>query len=176
MICNKLEACMKHELAGGKSSFCNISCIESSDKRSEVKCEEKRKKYILQNTTKNHVISYKMDDGIIVLDSNVPQGTSKCDYLYVVDTKELTAILIELKGIDVAKAIKQISETLNLFKNFFKNFTHIYGRVIVTSSTPNLKASPDYVNLVNLLKKKYNGNLKIVKQQFVEKDMELDRE
>ena len=70
MICNKLEACMKHELAGGKSSFCNISCIESSDKRSEVKCEEKRKKYILQNTTKNHVISSSISDSIE--DSNFP--------------------------------------------------------------------------------------------------------
>lgn len=176
MICIKLETCMKNELAGGKSFSCDIGCIESSDKRSEVKCEEKRKKYILQNTAKNHVISYKMDGGIIVLDSNVPQGTSKCDYLYVVDTKELSAILIELKGVDVARAIKQISETLNIYRNFFKSFAHIYGRVVVTSSTPNLKASPDYVNLVNLLKKTYHGNLKIAKQQFVEKDAELDRE
>lgn len=179
MICKRLEVCLNEELSGINTKSCknNASmCIESSDRRSEVKCEEKRKKYILQNSMKNHVISYRMDGGIIVLDATVPEGTSKCDYLFVDNAGEPIAILIELKGVDVAKAIKQIKGTLDIFKDFFKSFAHVYGRAVVTSSTPNLKASPDYVNLVNLLKKTYNGNVKIVNQQFIEKDVDLDKE
>jgi hypothetical protein len=61
-------------------------------------------------------------------------------------------------------------------KTFLKKFSHVYGRVIVTSSTPNLKASPDYVNLVKLIKKTYHGNIKIVKNQFFEKDINLAEE
>lgn len=179
MICKRLEQCVEEELAGAGHAKCynkNVVCIESSDKRPEVKCEEKKKKYVLQNTMKNYVISYRMDGGIVVLDSTVPEGTSKCDYLYVVNGKERTVILIELKGVDAAKAIKQIRETLINFKDFFKKFEYVYGRVIVAASTPNLKASPEYVKLVKLLKSTYKGNIKIAKLQYIEKDGELSKE
>ena len=51
-----------------------------------------------------------------------------------------------LKGVNVPKALIQIKETLVLYKNVFRKFGHVYARAIVTSSTPNLKASPEYVN------------------------------
>lgn len=179
MICTRLEECVKEELTGAKHIKCDnkgVKCIESSSTRSEVKCEENKKKYVLQNTMKNHVISYRMDDGIIVEDSSVPQGTNKCDYLFVDNAEELIAILIELKGVDVAKALKQIKGTMVNFKSFFETCSHVYGRVVVTSSTPNLKASPEYVNLVKLIKGTYHGNIKIRNQQLIEKDVELHKE
>lgn len=64
---------------------------------------------------KNHIISYKMDGGIIAVDKYVPEGTNKCDYLYVINNSESIAILTELKGVNVSKALKQISDTLFLF-------------------------------------------------------------
>ncbi len=179
MICGKLELCVNGELSGKTFLKCDngrTKCIESSDKRSAVRCEEKRKKYVLENTLKSHVILYRMDGGIIALDAAVPEGTSKCDYLFVVNMAEQAAILTELKGVDVSKALKQIYGTLLLYQDFLKKFSHVYGRVIVTSSTPNLKASPDYVNLVKLIKKTYHGNIKIVKNQFFEKDIDLAKE
>ena len=57
--------------------------------------------------------------------------------------------------------------------NVFCKFGHVYARAIVTSSTPNLKASPEYVNLARMIRKDYKGNIKIVEKQFNEKDTEL---
>lgn len=145
MICKNLESCVNEELSGKKYLKCGNNkekCIQSSDNRSAVKCEEKRKKYILENTMRNHVISYKMDGGIIVADASVPEGTNKCDYLYIVNSAEKSAILTELKGVDVPKALKQISGTLILYKDFFRKFSHVYGRAVVTSSTPEPESQP----------------------------------
>ena len=52
----------------------------------------------------------------------------------------------------------------------FCKFGHVYARAIVTFSTPNLKASPEYVNLERMIRKDYKGNIKIVERQFNEKD------
>lgn len=179
MICENLQACINGQLAGNPLAKCDnkntTTCIESSDNRSAVKCEEKKKKYIFQNTKKNHVILYKMDGGIIVEDKTVPSHTNKCDYLYIVNDAESTAILTELKGVDVPKSLLQIKETLLLYKNVFKNISHVYARAIVTSSTPNLKATPEYTNLERTIRQMYKGNIKIVERQFSEKDTELNK-
>ena len=179
MICNRLELCVEEVLSGKHPEKCgnhSERCIVSADRRSEIKCEEKKKKYILENSMKNQVISFRMDGGIIVVDSSVPDKLNKCDFLFVVHSQERSAILIELKGMDVPKALKQIQETLNLYRDFWKGFAHIYGRIIVVSSTPDLKANPGYVNLVKTLKKTYHGSVKIVRRQFREKDLVLSKE
>lgn len=116
-----------------------------------------------------------MDGGVIVVDKTVPPNTNKCDYLYVINNIGLTAILTELKGVNTAKSLEQLKGTLLLYKNVFKNFNHVYGRAIVTSSTPNLKATPAYTNLQTMLRQTYNGNIKIVEKQFYEKDTDLDK-
>lgn len=176
MICENLSSCLDENLAGRLPAKCgndSKQCIMSSDARPEVNCEQKKKKYILENTQKNHVISYQMDGGIIVVDRTVPEGTNKCDNLFIINADELTAILIELKGKNVPHALDQIQGSLDLYKGLWKKFSHVYGRAVVTSSTPDLKASPKYVNLSELLKKKYHGNIKIEERQFKEKDIQL---
>lgn len=177
MICRKLEECINGELQSNSLGKCDnknrMNCIESSDRRSAVKCEENKKKYVLENTKKNHVILYKMDGGIIAEDKSVPLNTSKCDYLFVIGDATPNAVLAELKGVNVSKALSQLKGTLLLFKNVFCKFGHVYARAIVTSSTPNLKASPEYVNLERMIRKDYKGNTKIVEKQFNEKDIEL---
>ncbi|WP_300803745.1 hypothetical protein [uncultured Acetatifactor sp.] len=136
MICKKLEECINGELQSNSLERCDnknrMNCIESSDRRSAVKCEENKKRYVLENTKKTI-----------------------------------------LKGVNVPKALIQIKETLVLYKNVFRKFGHVYARAIVTSSTPNLKASPEYVNLERMIRKDYKGNIKIVERQFNEKDIEL---
>ena len=65
MICDKLGECLDRQILKQPMESCannNVECIEVSDNRPYVKCEEKGKKYILENTEKNHVISYKIDD------------------------------------------------------------------------------------------------------------------
>lgn len=128
------------------------------------------------NTKKNHVISYRMDGGVVVQDRSVPEETNKCDYLYVIQDTERIAVLTELKGINVEKSLVQIHGTLLLYKEYFKAFSHVYGRAVVTSSTPDLKASSEYVNLSKLIRQTYKGNIKIVERQLVEKDTELDKQ
>ena len=136
MICKKLEECINGELQSNSLERCDnknrMNCIESSNRRSAVKCEENKKRYVLENTKKTI-----------------------------------------LKGVNVPKALIQIKETLVLYKNVFRKFGHVYARAIVTSSTPNLKASPEYVNLERMIRKDYKGNIKIVEKQFNEKDIEL---
>ena len=177
MICRKLEECINGELQSNFLEKCDnknrMDCIKSSDRRSVIKCEENKKKYMLENTTRNHVILYKMDGGIIAEDKSVPLNTSKCDYLFVIGDATPTAVLTELKGVNVPKALIQLKGTLLLYKNVFCKFGHVYARAIVTSSTPNLKASPEYVNLARMIRKDYKGNIKIVEKQFNEKDTEL---
>lgn len=179
MICNYLQQCINNESQQNTTHACpnnnHASCIESADRRREVKCEENHKKYILVNTLNRYVISYKMDGGIIVVDRTVPNGTNKCDYLYTVFTESNTrdAVLIELKGKDIPKALDQIKSTLQLFPDVFRTCTHVYGRIVVTSSFPNLKSRPEYVNLSRTLAGIFHGNLKIYERQYTEKDVEL---
>lgn len=179
MICKSLNSCITAMMSPSKLPKCDnrneTACIQSSDNRSAVKCEEHGKKYVYENTKKNHVISYKVDGGVIVEDQTVPPNTNKCDYLFVVDDAEPTAILTELKGVDVPKSLEQIRGTLTLFQSTLKSLDHVYARIVVTSSTPNLKASPSYVNLEKMLRQTYKGNIKISERQLFEKDCELDK-
>lgn len=111
-----------------------------------------------------------------MLDKTVPDGICKCDYLFLISGVEPSAILIELKGVDVTHALRQIQGTIKLYKDFLNNFSHVYARIIVTSSMPNLKATPDYVNLVRMIRKVLNGNVKIVEKEFEEADVELSKD
>ena len=118
MIYRKLEECINGELQSNFLEKCDnknrMDCIKSSDRRSVIKCEENKKKYMLENTKRNHVILYKMDGGIIAEDKSVPLNTSKCDYLFVIGDATPTAVLTELKGVNVPKALIQLKGTLLL--------------------------------------------------------------
>lgn len=176
MICGKLERCVMRTIKGQSPDECDNqkeNCIEFSDTRLYVKCEEKKKKYILENTMGNHVVSYRMDGGIVHVDAKVPEGVAKCDYLYVIDTDKPMAVLTELKGVDVARAIQQIDSTLMLFSGFFRKCSNVYGRIVVASAVPKLNASPAYVKLQNKLRNLYRGNLKVASLQLAERDTEL---
>lgn len=179
MICSRAEECTKAEEAGLTDIKCpnknRKKCVLASDRRRFIKCEEKNKKYILENTEENHVILYQVDGGMIVSDHTVPAGITKCDFMYVICRENRIAVLTELKGVDVPKSLRQIEGTLLMFKSYFKMFSNVYGRVVVASSTPDLKASPAYVKLEKLLRRSYHGNIKIAERKFAEKDTELGK-
>lgn len=173
MICELLTECTGNIKTSGSFKCKNLKeCVVCSDHRTKVKCEEKRKKYILENTQKNNVIVHKMDGGIITEDKTT-QGINRCDYLFSVFGQESNALLIELKGVDISKGLKQISDTLDMFRDYFKQFDHTYGRLVMTSAYPKFNARPEYVKLVNKLRKEYKGNLKTSENEMQEKDVNL---
>lgn len=177
MKCDKVAACSEALFSGGFMSGCpndREHCLESSDNRSRVKCEEKGKKYILENTMKNQVLSYKMDGGIILEDSNVPVGINKCDHMLLVKTEKPTVILVELKGTDVKHVMKQISSTVDLFSSLWHKMDHVYGRIAAVSAVPKIHADPDYTKLTGKLLK-LGGNLKVEGRIFEESDTELGK-
>ncbi|WOO36072.1 hypothetical protein R2R35_20080 [Anaerocolumna sp. AGMB13020] len=177
MICNKLSLCFDAKKNSGDFRECpNIpsKCIEKEGTISNIKCEENGKIYILQNTDNKYIVSYKMDGGVIKEDSTVPPGTNKCDYLYLINEKtEPMAIIIELKGTSVKKAITQLLGTIELYDKIFSNCSKVFCRIVVTSSTPMIKAEPAYIKLSKKIQSKLNGNIKIHEKKFIEKYTEL---
>ena len=174
MICKKLKECYECERNGSRIKKCennnHDNCVKVFADRPKIKCEEKGKKYTLENTNKNHVISYKIDDGVIVKDKSVSDEIRKCDYGFFIDKE--TAILIELKGCHSKDAIEQIGQTLTLFKGFLKEFSHVYARIIVASNAPK-KMNPKRLELEKRLRQEFGGNLKIKQRSYEEKDNEF---
>ena len=176
MICDRIKECCQEQFDDGKAVTCANrpeNCIISSDRRTRVKCEENKKKYVLVNSRRNQIISYKIDGGALVTDCNVPEGTRKCDYMFVINGEERTAIITELKGVNVRDSLKQLANTLTLFESFFQSLPRVYARAVVAASIPDIKAEPSYVNLRRKLQR-YNGNVKILKSQWEELDTELN--
>lgn len=139
-------------------------CIKSCDSRPYIICEEKHKKYTLENVRSSHITNYHMDGGVV---QNDPE--KKCDFLiYIEDANEI--VLVELKGTKYSSALKQLYNTINLFKNQF-NGNKVYAR-IVGKEIPKIASSPDVVKLKKLLRQ-YDGNLKSASEQFIEKETQL---
>lgn len=100
-------------------------CIQSVN-HSQIKCEEKQSKFILLNP-KRQFVDYITVDGCIY-----PRGHNElcCDYAL---NFENTTVFIELKGSDIAHAIKQILAT-NQDAKFHINSNK--KAMIVTSKMP----------------------------------------
>lgn len=101
------------------------SCIQSVN-HSQIKCEEKQSKFVLLNPQRKPV-EYITVDGCIY-----PRGHHDlcCDYALNFDN---TTVFVELKGSDIAHAIKQILATKQDAK-FTINSDKI--AVVVSSKTP----------------------------------------
>ena len=172
MVCNKLEECYAALKNNINISGCvndKDTCIEFSDTRTNPKCEENGKKYIINNEKNYRVTLYKIDGGVIVVDKTVPSDLTKCDYLFCIQKEEKDiAVLVELKGTDVQKALKQIRATYEMFKSFLNKFDVVNCRVIVTNATPKIYATPAFVSIQRELKRK-NGDLLIHERQMNEK-------
>lgn len=163
MICKTTETCFFELLRNCSDVKCKKKslCLHFCDNRSEAVCKENGKIYRLINTDRKHkILSIHIDGGVIVTDKDTPPNTSKCDYVYLFDTENETtvAVLIELKGTDITKAIEQIKNTLSLFPDTFKKCAKVYGRIVFSGGTPNIQNVPPFMSLQRDLKRR-NGNL-----------------
>ena len=74
-------------------------------------CEEKGKKFTLNNAA--DFIKVQIDGGVFPNSDK----TTRCDYLFYKEKelKRQIEIFVELKGVDVTKAIKQLESSLQMF-------------------------------------------------------------
>ena len=149
-------------------------CIDFLDNRSRIKCEEKGKTYILDQSKecpRHEIIKFFVDKGIIT----DPEASTnyKCDNALLVRDSGIV-VLVELKGSDTHHAIKQLSATL-LQKDLYPAWSsqrRVFGRVVCRSTPPRIQNTDEYMDLkeeLHLL----NGNLKIAEEIMVEKYDEL---
>lgn len=164
MICNETSSCFFKLLESSAEVRCQNKnkCLDFCDARSVATCKENRRVYHLVNTKDRRykILSVHIDGGVIIVDKQTPPNVSKCDYLYLVDTGEKPiAILIELKGTEFLKAVEQIKNTLNLFKESFNKCEKVYGRIVFAGGTPNIQNIPAVMSLTRDLKRHKGGLL-----------------
>lgn len=109
-------------------SMCDINAAE-------VVSSEGKNRHILKNPTGKDVYKYHVDGDI------VKEGTvQRCDYIVEVnESNSLVAFVIELKGSDLTKAIRQIESTITKFKRELRGY-NILPRVVIH------KVSTHYIN------------------------------
>lgn len=149
-------------------------CIAFLDKRSQIRCEEKGKTYILDQSKENprhEIIKFFVDKGIIT----DPEASKvyKCDNVLLVRDSG-TVVLVELKGSDTRHAIKQLAETLFQEKlhPVWNSQKRVFGRVVCKSTPPRIQNTDEFMDLKESFLS-LNGNLKIAEEIMVEKYQEL---
>ncbi|MCE1247793.1 MAG: hypothetical protein LWY06_14220 [Firmicutes bacterium] len=83
--------------------------IHKEGKITKLVCKEKNSSYTFINNGKYHIVSYKVDEGL------VSEG-KRCDYLFGLNEPEMI-YFIELKGCDLNNAALQLSETIKRFSH-----------------------------------------------------------
>jgi activator of HSP90 ATPase len=145
MECNR-KVCFKELVDKNPimSSSCDGDCLISFDDRKNISISENR-----NNMAVFHV------DGAMVQDKN----TIKCDNL-VLDTIGMKAIFVELKGTDLAHALQQINQTIDMMKEDIHNCNK-YARIVTSNRTnvPNIRANPEYIKLYKKANVKVSANL-----------------
>ncbi|MCI8392081.1 MAG: hypothetical protein HFI35_15750 [Roseburia sp.] len=153
MICKQLGLCIEDK---NKACRTETDCIEFTDKRTSVKCEEKRKKYCLNNDRGARIRKYHVDNGIV---KNEREQWACDNLLAVYDGDQTGMIFVELKGTDFKHAVEQTYETIVRFLPELKH-KKLYGRIVHTQGVPRLGNSGPIVDLERLLRKN-GGNLKM---------------
>lgn len=92
-------------------------------------CEENKKKFTLNNAT--GFVKVQIDGGVLSLNDKA----TRCDFLLFkeVKLKRLIEIFVELKGIDVLKALEQLEGSIQMFAKS----SNQYAMVVVTKMIPN---------------------------------------
>lgn len=165
------------------SDACRKKCIDFLDRRSQIKCEENGKTYILDQSKKYphyEVIKYHIDKGVIT--DPEASTVNKCDNVVLLkdsDTSSIkggTAILVELKGIETRHALKQLLATLRQqeLQSLWDNQRRIFGRVVCRSTPPRIQNTDEYMDVKEAFFDR-NGNIKIAEENMVEEYDELEQ-
>lgn len=134
-----------------------------NDKRTTISLRDKgsRVEYRAENPKKYEIQGYKVDGGVI----SQEQGKA-CDYLLLTIEKK-QARLIEIKGRDLPKALKQIESSLNHFEKVLKD-QNLFGRIVLSKNgAPRIMNTPPVLKLKKRLKN-LGGNLIVQSQQMTE--------
>lgn len=161
MICEHLQECCADEqyICANKGK-----CVISWDRRPQVVCKERGKKYNLVNDEQYPIALFHMDGGILRDEKTV----SKCDFLYVIyDPNCPTAIFVELKGKDIKHAVDQLNASLERYGKAMEK-RRICARIIC-SSVPRLFNDPIVKKLKRKLAGHNKGNLVIFEKSKDEK-------
>ena len=141
----------------------NSDCIHEDGNKKDCRVSEKGKIFRLKNETQYKITVFKVD-ACLIKDKN----EKKCDFLFVVNKRrEFHAYFVELKGTDLAGAIHQISNSINiLYKSLHEH--KIYARIVGKRVTPDIKSRR--AKLDERLKQ-FGGNLKIVSAPVLEESI-----
>lgn len=170
MKCNSLKSCCENHFKPNQPFDCdnNRNCVAVDDRRKIVMCSEKKKVYYYHNTEQNRVLLHHIDGGVVD-----DLSISKCDYMLSIRKPSgIIARLIELKGVDVAHAMEQISSTLYQFDEYFSSCQNVSGRIVASQCVPNIMATPRAIKLKRELSK-YHGDLVVTTMKMDEKDTGL---
>ena len=91
---------------------------------------ENGKKFIFNNVSGKTICRVRVDNCLIV-----DQNIKKCDFLFHIE-EDGRYYLVELKGVDVDTAIKQIESTFDIVNRQIKASAHSYTGIIVSSAVP----------------------------------------
>lgn len=120
--------------------------------------EERGVKYVMEFNPPVDCVAYAVDGNIIK-----GTGIDKCDKLvFAQSAKRLSSIFVELKGSDVAHAIKQLEATIN-HPLFSKNRTDRIVARIVSRKMPANAGNSVVVKAKNRFRAKYNCELLCIK-------------
>jgi hypothetical protein len=120
--------------------------------RKRISDKTEKREYRLQNTKKKKICKIKIDNALIKDNS-----TKKCDFLFLLCDKHI--ILVELKGSDMIKAIRQINSTIIFLGDKLKD-NSVSARIVLSRfNVPRIENNPDFLKLKKLLRSK-NGDLK----------------
>ena len=167
MVCKQLAACIADTYTSCKRER---ECIEYTDSRSTVRCEEHRKKYLLKNDMqKVRIRKYRLDHGIV----KDEKGFDACDNLLAVyDGENPKLIFVELKGNDLKHAIEQVYLNIQHFVPELKK-NRFYARIVHTQGIPRIGNSGKQVDLEGAVRSR-GGNLKMKEWTLSESLSELD--
>lgn len=154
MECNR-KVCFKEliDKTPIRSSSCNRDCLISFDDRKNISISENRKKYLLHNDLSNYIAVFHVD-GAMVQDND----KINCDNL-LIDATGMKAIFVELKGTDLAHALQQINQTIDMMRDDISDCTK-YARIVTSNRTnvPNIRANPEYIKLYKKAEVKISAN------------------
>lgn len=108
--------------------------IVSHDCRKIVVVEETRSKCEFHNTNEKEIVKYKIDGGLINIETE-----NKCDF--AIYTEDDILFFIELKGSDYDKALTQLKSTIEKLLITPKIKSKSTNALVVTTRTPKIVSS-----------------------------------
>lgn len=124
-------------------------CCLHCDRRKILAISENGKKLTIQNRSKHEYCLIKVDNCLIA-------NGERCDYL-VIDCDLPTCFLVELKGHDLQKAIKQINATIGKLHKQLAKYKSLNVIIILSRApTPDVNSNSE-IKLKMLLRERFGG-------------------